>query len=63
MNESRNQFKKSVNVNIEYCGVCDFKKQCNDLMKYVENQVPEALVECRPGRRGQIDVKIKNVLF
>jgi selenoprotein W-related protein len=43
----------SVKVKIEYCSVCDFKKQCDDLRNYVNEKVPEADVKCVTGPRGR----------
>lgn len=42
----------NVKVEIEYCGVCDFAKECNDLSNYVKDKVPQAEVKCKLGRRG-----------
>ncbi|CRK87435.1 CLUMA_CG001236, isoform A [Clunio marinus] len=60
--ESKLNEKHKVNVDIEYCGVCDFKRQCNELKTFLENSSSDADVSCTVGRRGAFEVKINNVL-
>ncbi|CAO1406425.1 unnamed protein product [Diamesa hyperborea] len=54
--------KRDVAVVIEYCGVCDFTRQCQDLKTFLNEQVPEAKVSCNIGRRGAFEVKINETL-
>lgn len=49
-------------VNIEYCSVCDFKRQCQELKEFLNKTVPEAKVACNIGRRGSFEVKINETL-
>jgi selenoprotein W-related protein len=51
-----------VSVNIEYCAVCDFKRQCHELKEFLNKTIPEAKVECKTGRRGSFEVTINETL-
>jgi len=55
--------KREVNVDIEYCGVCDFTRQCLELKKFLNENVPEAKVNCiKSTSRGAFEVKINDKL-
>ncbi|XP_053678085.1 migration and invasion enhancer 1 [Anopheles nili] len=49
-------------VEIEYCNVCNSKPQCLELASVIRQQIPEAQVECRIGRRGSFEVQINETL-
>lgn len=51
-----------VSINIEYCAVCDFKRQCQELKEFLNKTIPEAKVECKIGRRGSFEVTINETL-
>lgn len=51
-----------VSVNIEYCTVCGFKRQCQELKDFLNKLIPEVKVECNIGRRGSFEVKINETL-
>ncbi|XP_310527.5 migration and invasion enhancer 1 [Anopheles gambiae] len=49
-------------VDIEYCNVCNSKPQCLELAALIREQIPEAEVVCRTGRRGSFEVQINDTL-
>jgi selenoprotein W-related protein len=51
-----------VKVDIEYCGVCNFTRHCQELKDFLAKTVPEAKVSCNIGRRGSFEVKINETL-
>ncbi|KAG4068637.1 hypothetical protein HA402_002328 [Bradysia odoriphaga] len=51
-----------VKVDVEYCGVCNFEKQCTDLAATINTMCPDAEVTCNKGRRGSFEVRINDVL-
>ncbi|XP_022209084.2 migration and invasion enhancer 1 [Drosophila obscura] len=54
-----------VKVDVEYCGVCNFKLQCHLLRQFLmEAAVPggELEVHCHQGRRGAFEVTIDQQL-
>uniref|UniRef100_A0A4Y0BLV0 Migration and invasion enhancer 1 n=1 Tax=Anopheles funestus TaxID=62324 RepID=A0A4Y0BLV0_ANOFN len=50
-------------VDIEYCNVCNSKPQCLELASIIREQIPEADVVCRTGRRGSFEVQINDTLI
>jgi len=52
----------SVKVDVEYCKVCNFKSQCEELSQVVRTLCPYAEVECKIGRRGAFEVQINDLL-
>ncbi|EDW29996.1 GL15792 [Drosophila persimilis] len=52
-----------VTVDVEYCGVCNFKLQCHLLRQFLlEAAGPGVEVNCRQGRRGSFEVTIDKQL-
>ncbi|XP_030381526.1 migration and invasion enhancer 1 [Scaptodrosophila lebanonensis] len=51
-----------VYVDVEYCGVCNFKAQCQMLREFLLENAPEVDVVCHQGRRGSFEVKIDEQL-
>ncbi|KAL7745115.1 hypothetical protein ACLKA6_008174 [Drosophila palustris] len=47
-----------VNVDVEYCGVCNFALQCHLLRQFLQDAAPDVQVTCHQGRRGSFEVKI-----
>lgn len=47
---------REVKVEIEYCNVCDFKRQCEELKEFLKSSDPNLKVECTIGRRGSFEV-------
>lgn len=54
--------RPEVKVDIEFCGVCDFTRQCQELKEFLNKNVPDAKVSCNIGRRGSFEVKINETL-
>ncbi|XP_034489703.1 migration and invasion enhancer 1 [Drosophila innubila] len=51
-----------VNVDVEYCGVCNFALQCHLLRQFLVDAAPDVQVSCHQGRRGSFEVKIDDQL-
>ncbi|ALC49403.1 CG15456 [Drosophila busckii] len=51
-----------VNVDIEYCGKCNFATQCQMLRQFLIAAHPGLEVTCRQGRRGAFEVSIDEKL-
>ncbi|XP_055371490.1 migration and invasion enhancer 1 [Condylostylus longicornis] len=51
-----------VKVDIEYCGFCNFEKQCHEISEVIKSRSPDASVNCHKGRQGAFEVKIDDEL-
>ncbi|XP_034112733.1 migration and invasion enhancer 1 [Drosophila sulfurigaster albostrigata] len=51
-----------VNVDVEYCGVCNFAMHCQMLRQFLLDAAPDVEVSCHQGRRGAFEVKIDDQL-
>ncbi|EDV95148.1 migration and invasion enhancer 1 [Drosophila grimshawi] len=51
-----------VNVDIEYCGTCNFSMQCQMLRQFLVDAAPGVQVACHQGRRGSFEVTIDDQL-
>uniref|UniRef100_A0A182K4H6 Migration and invasion enhancer 1 n=1 Tax=Anopheles christyi TaxID=43041 RepID=A0A182K4H6_9DIPT len=58
----REELNQKPHVDIEYCNVCNSKPQCLELAGLIREQIPEAEVVCRTGRRGSFEVQINDTL-
>ncbi|XP_061711197.1 migration and invasion enhancer 1 [Cydia pomonella] len=52
----------SVNVHVEYCGVCDYGGHCLALAQTIRQSTPNAKVFCKRGRQGSFEVVINDKL-
>jgi selenoprotein W-related protein len=50
------------NLRSIFSSVCDFKKECESLKKFLQDNSPESEVKCHIGRRGSFEVKINDTL-
>ncbi|XP_014488956.1 PREDICTED: migration and invasion enhancer 1 [Dinoponera quadriceps] len=51
-----------VNVDIEYCGSCGYKRHFLQLTKEIKNNVSNAIVNGRAGRRASFEVRVNDEL-
>ncbi|TDG41347.1 hypothetical protein AWZ03_012231 [Drosophila navojoa] len=51
-----------VNVDVEYCGTCNFSLQCQLLRQFLVDAAPGVQVSCHQGRRGAFEVTIDDQL-
>uniref|UniRef100_A0A0K8TNU5 Migration and invasion enhancer 1 n=1 Tax=Tabanus bromius TaxID=304241 RepID=A0A0K8TNU5_TABBR len=49
-------------VDVEYCGVCNYKRKCQELAQTVKSLCPDIDVHCHQGRRGSFEVTINDTL-
>ncbi|XP_055683879.1 migration and invasion enhancer 1 [Lutzomyia longipalpis] len=51
---------EKVQVNVEYCGLCNYEARCQELQETVHKLVPNAEVKCKKGRQGSFEVQIND---
>ncbi|XP_017073761.1 migration and invasion enhancer 1 [Drosophila eugracilis] len=51
-----------VKVEVEYCGVCNFRGQCQLLREFLLASSSDLDITCRQGRRGAFEVTIDGQL-